>query len=85
MHWTRCCAVGCLHEVTENVFVLHELVGAILGGGEVVLHDAVDLLVRDSATAIRNPDTKKRNFKAIFKNLGSPTLATPPAENLKVS
>ena len=62
MHWSRRCSVRGFHKVSPDIVLLHQLVSAVLCRGEVILHDAVNLIVGNATTAIRNPaETKSHN------------------------
>ena len=58
-------AVDSLHEVAEDVVVLHEVLGALLGRAEVVLHRALNLVVRNAAAAVRDPLIKRPKVKTL--------------------
>jgi hypothetical protein len=59
MHRSRRRPVALLHEASKNAVPVHELVGALLGRGEVVLHRFGNSVVRNSTTTIRDSAIKQ--------------------------
>lgn len=57
MHRACGCSIPSLQHVAKYV-VRHPLLGALLCGGEVVLHRPVNLIVRDASSAVGYPKSR---------------------------